>query len=93
MRGHPFSAPSRRTLEELGQAYGFVLYTHTSIITVNGVLHPYDRARDRVLAYLNGIKQRVIDSQYQQSLNVIVSLRSGDKLQLLVEYLGCMDDY
>lgn len=86
-------ASSPMTMEELGQAYGFVLYTHTATCAATGVIHPGDHPRDRVLVYVNGAKQGVIDSQYQHPLNISVSLKPSDKLQLLVENLGRVDYY
>ncbi|KAI0098694.1 family 35 glycoside hydrolase [Nemania sp. FL0031] len=79
------------TMEELGQAYGLVLYEHTTAAAVSGILQPGDRARDRVIVYVNGKKKGVIDSTYSQPAQVSVSLRQGDKLQLLVENLGRVD--
>ncbi|KAI0412456.1 family 35 glycoside hydrolase [Xylaria grammica] len=79
------------TMEQLGQAYGFVLYEHTANATVNGTLQPGDRARDRVIVYVNSVKRGVIDSTYSQPAQVSVSLQPGDKLQLLVENLGRVD--
>ncbi|KAF2237557.1 glycoside hydrolase family 35 protein [Viridothelium virens] len=81
------------TMEALGQAYGFTLYEHTSNTSINGNVQPGDRARDRVLVYVNSIRQGIIDSQYQHPLNVSVALKPGDKLQLLVENLGRVDYY
>ncbi|KAI9663704.1 MAG: hypothetical protein M1821_007194 [Bathelium mastoideum] len=81
------------TMEALGQAYGFTLYEHTSNATVGGVVQPGDRARDRILVYVNSVRQGIIDSQYQHPLNITVKLQPGDKLQLLVENLGRVDYY
>ncbi|KAI0873185.1 family 35 glycoside hydrolase [Hypoxylon argillaceum] len=79
------------TMEELGQAYGLVLYEHTANATLSGILQPGDRARDRVIVYVNGRKEGVIDSTYSRPAQVSVSLQPGDKLQLLVENLGRVD--
>jgi len=79
------------TMEQLGQAYGLILYEHTVKDTVSGVLQPGDRARDRVIVYVNGVKKGVIDSTYSKPAQVSVELRKGDKLQLLVENLGRVD--
>lgn len=80
-------------MEALGQSYGFILYSHTATSSISGIVHPGDRPRDRVLVYINEIRTGVIDSQYQHPLNVSVSLKPGDKLQLLVENLGRVDYY
>ncbi|KAI8624485.1 family 35 glycoside hydrolase [Xylariaceae sp. FL1651] len=79
------------TMEQLDQAYGLVLYEHTVNATLGGPLQPGDRARDRVIVYVNGVKKGVIDSTYSRPAQVSVSLQSGDKLQLLVENLGRVD--
>ncbi|KAI0017709.1 family 35 glycoside hydrolase [Xylariomycetidae sp. FL0641] len=79
------------TMEQLGQAYGLVLYTHTATASVEGTLRPGDRARDRVLVYVNGARVGVVDSTYAAPRAVRVSLAPGDALQLLVENLGRVD--
>ena len=85
------SSPSPVTMEALGQAYGLILYEHQITSSVSGIVHPGDRARDRVLVYVNGTRQGVIDSTYLDPANVSVALRPGDKLQLLVENMGRTD--
>lgn len=80
------------TMEQLGQAYGFIFYEHTVVdAALSGALQPGDRARDRVIVYVNGARKGVIDSTYPRPARVSVSLRPGDKLQLLVENLGRVD--
>lgn len=79
------------TMEELGQAYGFVLYSHTATSAISGAVQPGDRARDRVLVYVNSKLQGVIDSTYGKPNTVSVSLKKGDKLDLFVENLGRYD--
>lgn len=79
------------TMEALGQSYGFVLYKHTATETMTGLVQPGDRPRDRIIVYVNNVRQGVMDSQYQNPNNVTVSLKAGDKLQLLVENLGRVD--
>ncbi|KAL1595948.1 hypothetical protein SLS60_009638 [Paraconiothyrium brasiliense] len=83
------------TMEDLGQAYGFTLYshTHTSPSSVSGLLSPGDRARDRVLIYINSVFAGVIDSTYAYPQNLTVTLEKGDTLDLLVENLGRVDYY
>ncbi|KAL7623340.1 hypothetical protein AAE478_007021 [Parahypoxylon ruwenzoriense] len=79
------------TMEELGQAYGFILYEHKVTAALEGILKPGDRARDRVIVYVNGRREGVIDSTYSEPAEVGLSLRPGDLLQLLVENLGRVD--
>lgn len=82
---------SPMTMEELGQNYGFVLYEHRVTKNYSGLLHPGDRARDRVLVYVNGVRTGVIDSTYAYPDNISVRLQPGDTLRLLVENLGRVD--
>ncbi|KAF2095337.1 putative beta-calactosidase [Rhizodiscina lignyota] len=91
--GHAVSGQSPLTMEALKQSYGYTLYVHTAGSSTSGVVHPGDRARDRVIVYKNNVRQGIIDSQYQHPLNISVSLKKGDKLQLLVENLGRVDYY
>ncbi|KAJ9224600.1 CAZyme family GH35 [Paecilomyces variotii] len=79
------------TMEFLNQAYGFILYETISTRSYSGLLKPGDRPRDRVLVYINGQKQGVIDSIYETPPKINISLSKGDKLQLLVENLGRVD--
>lgn len=78
-------------MEDLGQNYGFVLYQHEATQPISGLLQPGDRPRDRVIIYVNGARVGVIDSTYQNPMNITVHLRPGDILQLLVENLGRVD--
>lgn len=49
-------------MEDLGQAYGFVLYEHKVTQAMSGLLLPGDRPRDRVIVYVNEERIGVIDS-------------------------------
>ncbi|KAI1201007.1 family 35 glycoside hydrolase [Nemania serpens] len=89
--GNGTSNETPLTMEQLGQAYGFILYEHVVDATLSGILQPGDRARDRVIVYVNGARTGVVDSTYPRPAQVSVSLRPGDKLQLLVENLGRVD--
>lgn len=76
------------TMEALGQAYGFVLYEHNVTKSAKGLLQPGDRPRDRVLAFVNGKRQGIIDSYYTKPSEVVLDLQPGDHLQLLIENAG-----
>lgn len=99
--GEPhYSDSSPPTMEALGQAYGFVLYEHKVTASslssapngsLSGTVKPGDRARDRVLVYVNSERVGVIDSTYERPAEVHVALREGDVLRLLVENLGRVD--
>ncbi|KAL5389673.1 hypothetical protein DPSP01_002168 [Paraphaeosphaeria sporulosa] len=83
------------SMEHLDQSYGFVLYTYThgESTPVSGVLSPGDRARDRVIVYLDDVFVGVVDSTYAYPQNISVRLAPGARLQLLVENLGRVDYY
>ncbi|KAL1895609.1 hypothetical protein Sste5346_005078 [Sporothrix stenoceras] len=89
------SIASPLTMEALGQAYGLILYEHiyNGTSPLQGVLLPGDRPRDRVLVYVNSRRVGVIDSTYERPATVTVTLKAGDRLQLLVENLGRVDYY
>ncbi|KAI8959873.1 glycoside hydrolase family 35 protein [Daldinia sp. FL1419] len=89
--GNKTTSVSPVTMEELDQDYGFVLYEHKVTTSLKGDLQPGDRARDRVIVYVNGTKRGVIDSTYNKPAQVNLSLKPGDTLQLLVENLGRVD--
>lgn len=75
-------------MEQLGQAHGFTLYRHVAASDVSGKVQPGDAPRDRVLVYVNGKRQGVIDNTYSVPRTVSVSLKSDDVLDLLVENMG-----
>lgn len=79
------------TMETLDQAYGFVLYEHNITKDASGTLVVGDKPRDRVLVYVNNIRQGVVDGIYDSPNKVAVNLKAGDKLQLLVENMGRVD--
>ena len=87
----PSKSDSPVTMESLGQAYGYVLYEHSVAEDVSGALAPGDKARDRVIIYVNGNKVGVIDVRYENPPAVNVDLKKGDSLQLFVENLGRVD--
>lgn len=79
------------TFEGLGQNYGFVLYEHEAAKDHSGVITPGDMPRDRVIVYVNGARQGVIDRAYVHPGSVEVEVKAGDKLSLFVENLGRVD--
>lgn len=79
------------TMDQMGQAFGFVLYEHRVSRAVGGVVSVGDGPRDRVIVYVNGVKAGVIDKTHVAPANVTVDLKKGDMLQLFVENLGRID--
>ncbi|KAI9738051.1 MAG: hypothetical protein M1818_005479 [Claussenomyces sp. TS43310] len=77
-------------MEALGQSFGHTLYRHivTPETAISGGLQPGDTPRDRVLVYVNGKRQGVIDSVYQPWVGLDLDLAVNDTLDLLVENMG-----
>lgn len=75
-------------MEALDQAHGFILYEHEIQTPINGILQPGDRPRDRIIIYVNNQRKGIIDNFYAQPATITLSLKPGDKLQLLVENVG-----
>jgi hypothetical protein len=88
----PHTASSPVVMEALGQVFGYILYEHVATGSNSGSVSPGDKARDRVIVYVNGVRQGVIDSIYSPPNTVNVNLQSGDYLWLLVENLGRADN-
>lgn len=87
----PERAESPVSMEGLGQSYGHVLYEHNVSSDYSGTVSPGDGPRDRVIVYVNGVRQGVIDRSYTIPGTVEVTLKAGDKLGLFVENLGRVD--
>ncbi|KAF2440847.1 glycoside hydrolase family 35 protein [Karstenula rhodostoma CBS 690.94] len=87
------NSTSPLSMEQLGQAYGFTLYTYThhSPTPASGLLTPGDRPRDRIIVYLNDALHGIIDSTHAHPQPITLSLPPGATLQLLVENLGRVD--
>lgn len=78
-------------MESFGFYTGYVLYETKIKSEMEGVLKPGDKPRDRVIAYVNGVRQGVIDPIHAVKNTVSLSLHPGDKLWLFVENLGRVD--
>ena len=80
-------------MEALDQSYGYTLYRYTAPAdtSISGYLKPGDYPRDRVLVYINGTREGVIDAIYDPPQNVSLKVQAGDVLDLLVENQGRVD--
>lgn len=90
--GEPTAAASNPMyMEQLNQSYGYVLYEHTVKSAISGPVIAGDHPRDRMIVLVNEERRGVQDMIYNNPPAVPVSLRPGDRLQLLVENLGRID--
>ncbi|KAJ5776804.1 hypothetical protein N7520_000050 [Penicillium odoratum] len=81
---------SPTNMEALGQWYGFTLYRTNVNESYSGLLQPGVAAKDRIIVYVNGVRQGVFDSRYPNNAqqNLSVTLNSGDVLDVLNENMG-----
>ncbi|KAI0469729.1 putative beta-calactosidase [Xylariaceae sp. FL0804] len=81
------------TMEALNQSRGFVFYEHKvkSAISGNLIIGNDGAPRDRVLAYVNGVRVGVQSNTYLYWDTLPVALSPGDRVQLLIENLGRVD--
>lgn len=87
------TSPSPKVMEALGQVFGYILYEHVAAASASGKLVPGSGGpRDRVIVYVNGERQGVIDAIYRNPATVNVNVKRGDKIWLLVENLGRADN-
>lgn len=86
-----FTAPEPVTMEALEQGTGHILYSHKAEEDVQGAVHAGDKARDRIIILVNGVRAGVQDTAQVPIKTVNVTLHKGDVLQLLVENIGRVD--
>lgn len=78
-------------MESRGAYTGYVLYETKVKKAVAGAVQPGDKPRDRVIVYVNGVRQGVINPIHKVLNTVSVTLNAGDTLQLFVENFGRVD--
>lgn len=84
---------SPKLMEATGQVFGYLLYEYVASGGASGNVNLGSGGpRDRVIVYVNGIKKGVIDAIYKNPATVNVALNNGDKLWLLVENMGRVDN-
>jgi beta-galactosidase len=82
----PTTSHDLKTMEELGESYGDILYRKQVDADASGALH-IDGLHDYALVYVNGKRIGTLDRRLKQdSLNV--KLAKGDTLELLVQNDG-----
>ncbi|KAK2606067.1 hypothetical protein QQS21_003585 [Conoideocrella luteorostrata] len=79
---------SPMNMEVFGQSTGFILYRSNVSTSYNGTLKAGDKPRDRIMVFINGKFNGIIDAAQQNPKPVQLQLKSRDRLDLLVENLG-----
>ena len=84
--GRPVVSAGPRTMESLGQSYGFVLYRHRAVGRLKGLLE-INEVRDYAVVLAGGRRQGVLDRRLGQKA-LAVELAGGEALDILVENMG-----
>lgn len=79
-------APQPRTLEQLGQDHGLVVYRHTAVQAAGGLLR-FGDVRDFAIVTVNGQLVTTLDRRYADTAREVV-LAAGDVLEVLVDAMG-----
>lgn len=86
---NPIESVYTKTMEEVGQDYGFILYRHTMGVPVGEVKLRVLDYHDRAMVYLNGEYQGVLDRTEGEDGHLMLDVnQEGMVLDLLVENLG-----
>jgi beta-galactosidase len=82
----PTASHDLKTMEELGESYGDILYRKRVDAAAAGTLH-IDGLHDYALVYINGKRVGTLDRRLKQD-SLAVTLAKGDTLDLLVQNDG-----
>lgn len=85
----PIHSASAKYQEDLGQNYGFTLYS-TTVHGPREELHlGYDCVHDRAIVYINGAKVGMIErSRHHDDIAIALGVDESVKLDILVENMG-----
>jgi beta-galactosidase len=82
----PTASHELKTMEELDESYGDILYRKSIDAAATGTLH-IDGLHDYAIVYVNGKRIGTLDRRLKQD-SVALKLAKGDKLDLLVQNDG-----
>ncbi|MBE5892686.1 MAG: beta-galactosidase [Lachnospiraceae bacterium] len=85
----PVHAAAPKYMEQIGQGYGFTLYSTIVKGPMTELPLKYDCLHDRAVVYIDGEQKGIIERDARQS-EIIMDLRTGEevKLDILVENMG-----
>ncbi len=84
--GKPVTAAQPRTLEQLGQPHGLMLYRHTAKTALKGSLN-FDEVRDYALVSVAGVPAGTLDRRSHEK-SVDITAKAGAEIDLLVDTMG-----
>ena len=85
----PVKTAEPKFMEQIGQGYGFTLYSTTVKGPITDQMLDFDCVHDRAIVYVNGEKKGWYERSRHQD-NIRIDLRTGEeiKLDILVENMG-----
>ena len=85
----PVKTAEPKFMEQIGQGYGFTLYSTTVKGPITDQMLDFDCVHDRAIVYINGEKKGWYERSRHQD-NIRIDLRTGEeiKLDILVENMG-----
>jgi beta-galactosidase len=83
----PIASNAPMRMEQLGQAYGYILYRTHLKQTVNQATLALDHMQDFAVVYVNGRQVGTLDRHYRQR-QLTITAPTGAQLDILVENLG-----
>ena len=85
----PVKTAEPKFMEQIGQGYGFTLYSTTVKGPITDQMLDFDCVHDRAIVYINGEKKGWYERSRHQD-NIRIDLRAGEesKLDILVENMG-----
>ena len=85
----PVHTAEPKFMEQIGQGYGFTLYSTTVKGPITDQMLDFDCVHDRAIVYINGEKKGWYERSRHQD-NIRIDLRTGEeiKLDILVENMG-----
>ncbi len=84
--GKPVTAPQPRTLEQLDQPHGIIVYRHKATMALKGALN-FGEVRDYAMVSVGGIPAGTLDRRYHET-SVDIAAKKGDVVEVLVDTMG-----
>ena len=87
---HPLHSAAPKYMEELGQSYGYVLYSTTVKGPANDWALSFDKLHDRALVYVDGVLRATYmrSEECNEPLRLPMAVGEEHRLDVLVENMG-----
>lgn len=84
--GKPVTAPKPRTLEQLEQPHGMILYRHKAKAAAKGAL-TFGEVRDYAQVSVDGVPAGVLDRRYHET-TLDIAAKKGKNIDVMVDIMG-----